>query len=136
MGLTYVTTNVRNLTRRGKGYSAEFLVDTGAFDCLAPSAALLEAGIRPEGKNVYEVADGRPVALDYGFARVTLLGQETVTPVIFGPAGSEPILGVLTLESLGTSVDPKTRSLKRTRARSLKASQPAICPAYAIANGF
>jgi predicted aspartyl protease len=48
------------------------------------------------------------------------MGEETVTPIVFGPEGSEPILGVLSLEALGISVDPKTRSLKRERARSLK----------------
>ena len=102
MGLTPVTTTVRRLAGRGKGFSADFLVDTGAFHCLAPAKALRKAGIKPEGRNVYELADGRPV------------------PIIFGPEGSEPILGVLTLEGLCISVDPKTRSLKRERARSLK----------------
>jgi clan AA aspartic protease len=96
------------------------LVDAGAVDCLAPATALRKAGIKPEGKNVYELADGTPVELEYGFARISLMGQETVTPIIFGPKGSEPILGVLALEGLGISVDPKTRSLKRESARSLK----------------
>src|SRR5207248_8885717 len=86
----------------------------------APSKALRKAGIKPEGRNVYELADGRPGELEYGFARVSLMGEETVTPIIFGPQGSEPILGVLALEGLGISVDPKTGSLKRERARSLK----------------
>src|SRR5438067_13873482 len=121
MGLTHVTTTVRKLTGRGRGFSADFLVDTGAVDSLAPAKALRKAGIKPEGKNVYELADGRPVELEYGFARISLMGQETVTPIIFGPDGSEPILGVLALEGLGISVDPKTRALKRERARSLKA---------------
>lgn len=120
MGLTHVTTTVRRLAGRGKAFEAEFLVDTGAVDCLAPAKALLKAGIKPEGKNVYELANGSPVELEYGFARVSLMGQETVTPIVFGPEGSEPILGVLALEGLGISVDPKTRSLKRGRARSLK----------------
>ena len=120
MGLTHVTTTVRNLAGRGKGFAAEFLVDTGAFHCLAPAKALRKSGIKPEGKNVYELADGRPVELEYGFARVSLMGEETVTPIIFGPEGSEPILGVLALEGLGITVDPKTRSLKRERAISLK----------------
>ena len=123
MGLTHVTTTVRRLAGRGKGFVAEFLVDTGgagAVDCLAPAKALRKAGIKPEGKNVYELADGSPVELEYGFARISLMGGETVTPIIFGPEGSEPILGVLALEGLGISVDPKTRSLKRERARSLK----------------
>src|SRR5437660_53353 len=120
MGLTHVTTTVRKLAGRGKGYVAEFLVDTRAVDCLAPGKALRKAGIKPEGKNVYELADGSPVELEYGFARIALMGEETVTPIIFGPDGSEPILGVLALEGLGISVDPKTRALKRERARSLK----------------
>ena len=120
MGLTHVTTTVRRLAGRGKGFIAEFLVDTGAVDCLAPAKDLREAGIKPEGKNIYELADGSPVELEYGFARISLMGEETVTPIIFAPEGSEPILGVLALEGLGISVDPKTRSLKRERARSLK----------------
>src|SRR5438270_6911523 len=127
MGLTHVTTTVRRLAGRGKGFVAEFLVDTGAVDCLAPATSLRKAGIKPEGKNVYELADGSPVELEYGFAR-------TVTPIVFGPEGSEPILGVLTLEGLGISVDPKTRSLKRERARSLKATtaRPAVNAGRAV----
>src|SRR5438270_3408764 len=120
MGLTHVTTTVRRLAGRGKGFSAEFLVDTGAVDSLAPARALRKAGIKPEGKNIYELADGTPVELQYGFARISLMGEETVTPVVFGPDGAEPILGVLALEGLGISVDPKTRALKRERAISLK----------------
>ena len=120
MGLTRVTTTIRRLTGGGKGYTAEFLVDTGAVDCLAPRKALLRAGVQVEGKKVYELADGSPVEMEYGFARIQLMGEETVAPVIFGPEGSEPLLGVLALEGLGISVDPKTRSLKREYARSLK----------------
>src|SRR5207249_2370698 len=120
MGLTHVTTTVRRLAGRGKGFAAEFLVDTGAFHSLAPAKALRKAGIKPEGRNVYELAGGRPVELEYGFARVSLMGEETVTPIIFGPEGSDPILGVLALEGLGISVDPKTHALKRERAISLK----------------
>ena len=48
MGLTHVTTTVRNLAGRGKGFAAEFLVDTGAVDSLAPARALRKAGIKSE----------------------------------------------------------------------------------------
>jgi len=48
------------------------------------------------------------------------LGEETVTPIIFGPDDSEPLIGVLALEGLGITVDPKTRSLKREAARLLE----------------
>jgi clan AA aspartic protease len=126
MRMPHVTTTVRRLAGRGKGFTAEFLVDTGAVDCLAPAKAIRKAGIKPEGKRVCELADGRPVELEYGFARISLMGEETVTPIVFGPEGSEPVLGVLALEGLGISVDPKTRSLKREHARSLKQARPRL----------
>jgi clan AA aspartic protease len=120
MGMTHVTTTIKKLDGRGKGYTAEFLVDTGATHCLAPAQALRKAGIRKEGRWTYELANGQPVEYDYGFARVSFLGENTVTPIIFGPAEAEPILGVLALESTGLSVDPNTHSLRRLPAIPLK----------------
>lgn len=120
MGVTRVTTTVRNLSGRGKGFTAEFRVDTGAVDCLAPGDVLRKAGIKPEGKAVYEPANGQPVEFEYGFARVAFIGAETVTQIIFGPEGCEPILGVVALENTGVMVDPKTKTLHRVHAKSLK----------------
>ena len=40
MGLTHVTVRVENLTRSGQPYENEFLVDTGAINCLAPASTL------------------------------------------------------------------------------------------------
>ena len=120
MGETRVTTTVRKLTGKGKGYTADFLVDMGAVDCLVPADALRKAGIRPEGKSVYELANGQPVELEYGFARVSFIGAETVATVIFGPKGCDPLLGVIALESTGVMVDPRTQSLHRVHAKSLK----------------
>jgi len=119
MGVTHVTTTVRKLSG-GKGYTADFLVDTGAVDCLAPADALRKVGIKPEGRKVYELANGQPVELEYGFARIAFIGSETVTQIIFGPAGCEPLLGVVALENTGIIVDPKTRSLRRVHAIPLK----------------
>ena len=120
MGLTHVTTTIRKLAGRGEGFTAEFLVDTGAIDCLAPGDVLRKIGIRPEGKAVYELANGQPIEMEHGFARVAFIGAETVTEIIFGPEGCEPILGVVALENTGVTVDPKTRSLHRGQAKSLK----------------
>jgi clan AA aspartic protease len=120
MGVTHVTAQVQSLTRRGRAFRAEFLVDTGAVDCTAPASRLRAAGIKPEGKAVYEMADGRPVEMQYGFARVSFVGAETVAQVIFGPEESEPILGVVALENTGITVDPATRTLRRLHAKPLK----------------
>ena len=120
MGLTHVTTRVRNLAGNGTPYEADFLVDTGTVDCLGPADRLRAAGIQPEAKAVYELANGEPVEYEYGFARVALIGQETVLQIIFGPDDAEPILGVVALENMGVTVDPITRTLRRLHAKPLK----------------
>lgn len=120
MGVTHVTTEIKALSGRRKPYRAEFLVDTGAVDCLAPASRLKAAGIKPEGKTLHEIADGRPVEMQYGFARVSFVGSETVTQVIFGPEDCEPLLGVVALENTGITVDPRTRSLRKMHAKPLK----------------
>lgn len=120
MGLTYITTRVENLAQSELPYEAQFLVDTGAIDCLAPAAALKSIGVKAEGKDVYELANGEVAEYEYGFARISFMGDETVTRVVFGPDNSEPLIGVVVLESMGIGVDPVTRSLRRMAAKPLK----------------
>jgi len=66
------------------------------------------------------LADGKPVELQYGFARVAFMGSETVTQIIFAPDNCEPILGVVALENTGISVDPASQTLRRLHAIPLK----------------
>lgn len=120
MGLTHVTARMGSLTKQGQAFEAAFLVDNGAIDCLVPREHLLAAGIQPEGKAVYELANGQPVEYEYGFGRVAFLGMETVAQIVFGPPGAEPILGVVALENTGLVVDPVTKDLKRLHAKPLK----------------
>jgi predicted aspartyl protease len=120
MGVMHVTVSASNLARDATPYQADFLVDTGAIDCMAPGDELTRAGIQVEGRAVYELANGQPVEYEYGFARVSFLGAETVAQIIFGPPNTEPILGVVALENTGVTVDPITRTLKRLPAKPLK----------------
>ena len=78
MGVTKVTAVLSNLAKTGQGYESLFLVDTGAIHCLAPRDELHKAGIMPEGKATYESAVGQPYEVEYGFARITFMGAETV----------------------------------------------------------
>ena len=82
MGYTHVTVEVNNLQRSKPAYKASFLVDTGAIVCLAPTAELRKAGIEPEGREAHELANGTPVEYDYGFARISFMGSDTVTKII------------------------------------------------------
>jgi len=48
------------------------------------------------------------------------MGEVTVGRVIFGPDDVDPILGVTALESVGITIDPANRTLKRLPAIPLK----------------
>ena len=76
MGAIKVTTTLSNLARSSPPYENEFLVDTGAIDCMAPESALAKAGIQVEGSQVCELANGQPLEYNYGFARVSLLDDQ------------------------------------------------------------
>lgn len=125
MGYTHVTATVTNLQKSQSGYTASFLVDPGAIVCLAPGAELKKAGIEAEGREAYELANGTPVEYEYGFARLSFMGSDTVTKIIFGPDDVEPLLGVTALESVGIGVDPVSQTLKRYTALPLKCQRGA-----------
>ncbi|MGH8471789.1 MAG: aspartyl protease family protein [Gammaproteobacteria bacterium] len=95
MGITHVTVSVSNLHKDQPPYEADFLVDTGAIDCLAPASALKAAGIEMEGQDVYDLANGEVVEYPFGFSRISFMGSETVPQIIFGPEDCDPILGTL-----------------------------------------
>src|SRR5687768_9965846 len=120
MGLTHVTGRLRHFAGPNGGYEADFLVDTGAADSLAPAAELRKAGIQPVGKTAYELANGQLEEYEFGLAEISFMGEVTAGRVIFGPDNVEPLLGVTALESVGITIDPATRTLKRLPAIPLK----------------
>ena len=126
MGITHVTARVVGIGQAGEPYEADFLVDTGSLHCLVPASGLHRAGVEAEGSRVYELATGEPIELQYGFARISFLGDETVSHVIFGAENAEPILGVVALENTGVMVDPVTQTLKRLPAMPLKSTRTAL----------
>jgi clan AA aspartic protease len=120
MGLTHVTVKLKSQANAEQSYEADFLVDTGATDCMAPRPALEKIGIQPVGKTTYELADGTLKEYEFGIAIVEFMGDITAGRVVFGNAGMEPILGVTALESVGILVDPSRQTLKRMPAIPLK----------------
>ena len=120
MELIHVTVCLRAMQKSRKKYEADFLVDTGATDCMAPASKLRRAGVRPRGRMTYELANGSTVEYDFGLAEIEFMGELTSGRVIFGPEKCEPLLGVTALESVGIVVDPATQRLKRLPAVPLK----------------
>ena len=120
MGLIHVTVTLRAAQKSRKKYEADFLVDTGATDSMAPASKLERAGIPRRGRMTYELADGSTVEYDFGLAEIEFMGEITSGRIIFGPEDSEPLLGVTALESVGIIVEPATQRLKRMPAIPLK----------------
>ena len=120
MGLTYVTVTLRVPGTADGKYEALFLVDTGATDSMAPAAECAKAGLKPIGRTSYELADGSVHEFDFALTQIEFMGEITAGRVILGPDNAEPILGVTALESVGITIDPATRSLKRLPAIPLK----------------
>ena len=124
MGLTRVAVELSRMNSQEENgqytYNAEFLVDTGAMDSMAPASELRKAGIQPVGKRIYEFANGEVQEYEHGIAQVSFMGEVTWTDIIFGPENTEPILGVITLENANFLVDPKNQTLTKLLARPLK----------------
>ena len=120
VGAIHVTVSLRANQKSRKKYEADFLVDTGATDSLAPASKLKKAGISRSGRMNYELADGSTAEYDFGLAVIEFMGDLTAGRVIFGPDDCEPLLGVTALESVGITVDPANRQLKRLPAIPLK----------------
>lgn len=89
----------------------EALVDTGAFYSWVPVGLLAGLGVSSLGKYPFVTADGRTIERDVGEARIRLDGGERTTLVVFGDAGSTPLLGAYTLEGFGLAADPVNRRL-------------------------
>lgn len=119
MGLTRVAVKVRSCSS-SDFYQSQFLVDTGATDSLAPAAELKKIGIKAIGKMAYELATGTIVEYEFGLAEISFMNETTAGRIIFGPDNVEPLLGVTALESVGVTIDPTNRTLKRLPAIPLK----------------
>jgi predicted aspartyl protease len=119
MGLTHVVVRLFN-SASSDTYEADFLVDTGEMDTMAPASDLKRIGIQPLGTDLYELANGQLVEYEYGNAEVTFMNQGVPIRIVFGPDSSKPILGVVALESAGFIVDPTNQTLRKLKARPLK----------------
>ena len=120
MGATHVTVTIRNPAAPERAWEALFLVDTGATDSLVPGPHLEAIGLKPRGRRVYELADGREITMDVTVAEIEFMGETVGGTVLFGEPDAEPLLGVTALESVGIEVDPVNQRLKRLPAVRLK----------------
>ena len=113
MGLIYAPVTIRNPADSSKYWEGTFLVDTGAIDSLVPRDVLDTIGVAPKGQREYTLADGSKVDLDAAPAAMEIMGTLIGTMVVFGEAGSKPLLGRISLNAAGIKVDPHNQTLTK-----------------------
>ena len=129
MGATRVTVTIRNPAHPEKYWNGLFLVDTGAMDSLVPRDRLASIDLYAKAQRIYELADGNTIRMDITTGDIEFMGEVVGGTIILGEPGTEPILGVTALESVGIDVDPRNQQLKRMPAIRLKKLMPksSIC---------
>jgi clan AA aspartic protease len=113
MGEIRVRARLSNVIDPSRSVTAEMLVDTGAMLVNLPSSLVHRLGLRKVGEAQVEYADGRrarrPIV---GPLKVAIDGRVTHLDALSEPARSEPLLGVVALETLDLVPNPTTRRLE------------------------
>ena len=110
MGTFQITVEIGD--PRGQHFEAvDMLVDTGATFTKAPRELLELLGVPVESTYTAELADGSRVQRTRGRTMIRLEGQQFVTPVTFGEAGEQSLLGAMALEDAMLAVDPHSKRL-------------------------
>ena len=112
MGLLRTTIEIESLERPGTRRALpDTLVDTGSEFTWVPRAILGELGILARRKQAFEVADGRRIEREIGYALVRAGGTEAPDLVVFAEPGDMTLLGAHSLEGLNLKIDPVLKEL-------------------------
>lgn len=117
MGFVHVKVAVQGLTPTAPSREVELLVDTGALFSMLPASVLESLGITRTEKMEFESAGGHVFTREVGYAWFRHNGRKALSPVIFGEEGDNPLLGVVTLETLRMEVDPVRNEIRPVRGK-------------------
>ena len=81
------------------------LVDTGSTLTALPGSLLTSLGVIPERRAGFELADESVVEYSVGTASIRYNGKTAINPVVFMPDEVSPIIGLVTMETLGLKAD-------------------------------
>jgi predicted aspartyl protease len=112
MGLTALEIDVGNPASPDVTQRVELLVDSGAIYSVIPAPILERLSIRPLVEETFRLADGSSIKRNKGVALFKYGDRIGGADVIFGEPDDALLLGALTLEALGLSLDPLRRELR------------------------
>jgi clan AA aspartic protease len=110
MGMSYVRGTVSK-PGGGRAIRVRFLVDTGAVYTVLPERVWKALQLRARRSVEFTLADGTIIVRPVSECRVALSGVDATSPVVLGSRGDGPLLGAVTLETLGLMVNPLSRTL-------------------------
>ncbi len=114
MGHVEVKVSLSNPLLSGRGKVVEkALVDTGATFTTIPQPIARKLGLKSIGRRRVKTTS-RSQTLDESFAHIQVDGKSTVTPLFISETLDKILVGVITLEALGLSVDPAKGTLRAT----------------------
>lgn len=111
MGLTYVRAKASRPAGRGRPINVRFLVDTGAVYTVLPEHIWRALKLKPQRTVEFTLADGTTITRHVSECRFTIEGQSATSPVVLGEPEDSPLLGAVTLETVGLMVNPLSRAL-------------------------
>jgi predicted aspartyl protease len=112
MGVTTLFIEVANIAKPDARERLEFTVDSGAVYSVVPASVLRRLKIRPLKRERFRLANGATIVRRKGGALFKFRDYVGVADVILGEEGDATLLGALTLEALGLSLDPIRRELR------------------------
>jgi len=112
MGLTQVPGRVKRPDGRGAAVRIRFLVDTGALYTVLPERVWRRLGLKPASTAEFGLADGTAIVRAVSEARFEIARRSATSPVVLGERDDAPLLGAVTLETLGLMVNPLTREVR------------------------
>jgi len=111
MAMTHVSGKVSRSGRRRRPVAVRFLVDTGAVYTVLPADIWRALGLTGDRVAEFTLADGTTIRRQVSECRVQVGGHSATSPVVLGGPDDAPLLGAVTLETLGLMVNPLTREL-------------------------
>src|SRR5262249_27396895 len=111
MGITNVEGRVHRTDRPEPSVPLRLLVDSGAIYSVLPSAVWQQLELRPSRAVDFSLADGTVITRGVSECTFEIEGLEATAPVVLGRADEGPLLGAVTLETLGLVLHPLTRRL-------------------------
>ena len=93
------------------------LVDSRATYAFLPSSLLNDLGVKPHRTMNFRRADGSLIERGFAQTWARLNGEDGIIPVIFAEDGAIPVLGSISLTTLGLEADEANERLVPVKAR-------------------